>query len=357
MDHRQHGKKRILFILKKREVAGYGTWAEPGRILSSGLHNSVMFMVNMLQAMRVEVKAVTVNDNNDIDREVKAYKPTHVIVEAFWVVVEKFDVLKPLHPNVKWIVRDHSKTEFLANEGIAFGWTIGYLQRGVKVACNSPEAQSDMQVVAKQLGLGKYMVPYLPNYYPYTLDTNYEHRDNEGKMTVNVGCFGAIRPLKNHLVQIIAALRFADRHDLRLRLHINATRVEGKADPVLKNIRQLFEGLPKHKLVEHPWMEHAEFLKVIKTMDISLQVSFSETFNIVTADAVSQNVPVVGSNEIPWLPYCSVANPNDSEDIARVMTRIWTESKWVSRLRQCRQRRGLVQYNEATMREWSRNLL
>lgn len=36
-------------------------------------------------------------------------------------------------------------------------------------------------------------------------------------------------------------------------------------------------------------------------MDIGLQVSFSETFNIVGADIISQGVPLVGSTEIPWL--------------------------------------------------------
>lgn len=36
-------------------------------------------------------------------------------------------------------------------------------------------------------------------------------------------------------------------------------------------------------------------------MDVVIVTSLSETFNIVAADAISAGVPVVGSNEIPWL--------------------------------------------------------
>ena len=53
-------------------------------------------------------------------------------------------------------------------------------------------------------------------------------------------------------------------------------------------------------------------------MDAALQVSFTETFNIVAADCVSQGIPTVGSNQIEWLPSSfQVANPNSADDIAK----------------------------------------
>ena len=68
---------------------------------------------------------VQVVDNNDIDREIVKFQPTVVIIEAFWVVPDKFDILKILHPKVVLVVRNHSEIPFLANEGVAFEWLQG----------------------------------------------------------------------------------------------------------------------------------------------------------------------------------------------------------------------------------------
>lgn len=46
------------------------------------------------------------------------------------------------------------------------------------------------------------------------------------------------------------------------------------------------------------------------------QASFSETFNIVAADAVSVNVPVVTSKKVAWTAQAFHADPTDSDDIA-----------------------------------------
>ena len=348
-------RKRFLFILKKRPVGGYGDPMAPanqGKLLSSGLHNSIKFMVDMLQAMGTPAEFVSVTDNNDIDREVTAYKPTHAVIEAFWVVPEKFDVLKRIHPNVSWIVRNHSKTEFLANEGMAFGWVIGYLARDIYVACNSEEETRDLQAIARSAGYSQDLVIYLPNYYPYVVETRYADKPLVYKSEANIGCFGAIRPLKNHMVQAVAAIDFADRMKVKLNFHINGTRIEGKADAILKNLRQLFEGLPRHTLVEHPWMEHDDFLDLLSTMDISLQASFSETFNIVMADSVKANVPSICSPQISWMPWLSKANPNDAGSITRKMCTIWYEGYIARRIRQCLQRWTLHWFNRKTARAW-----
>jgi len=45
-------------------------------------------------------------------------------------------------------------------------------------------------------------------------------------------------------------------------------------------------------------MEHNDFIRVVKSMDIGMQVSLSESFNIVAADFVSNGVPLVGSPDI-----------------------------------------------------------
>lgn len=323
---------RLLFLVKRR--AGYWGLSPYGDAYSddpgyascrgTGLWNSARFVVEMLIEIGIDAKIVEVQDNNAIDREVTAYRPTHCILEAFWVVPEKFDVLMPLHPDVQWIVRDHSETPFLAQEGSPFSWVPGLMQRGVEIMCNSRRAQHDMQTIARDLDISPEIVTYGPNHYPlgpFHLPPMAANDNCCCDPLIKVSCFGAVRPLKNHMTQAIAALEFARRIGRELRFHINAGRVEGGGGPALRSMRAILG----HRLVEHPWMEHDEFVAMIATMDLSLQVSFSETFNIVTADAVQGLVPVVVSSEVPWLSSYAHADPTDAMDIAHAMERAWCE--------------------------------
>ena len=79
-------EKKVLFILKKRQSShtGYDS-------VSSGLLNSARFVSDMLNKNGIESNLVEVQDNNCIDREVSKYRPTHVIIEALWVVPSKFE--------------------------------------------------------------------------------------------------------------------------------------------------------------------------------------------------------------------------------------------------------------------------
>ena len=88
----------------------------------------------------------------------RAFAATHAIVEALWVVPEKFDVLTKLHPRVQWIVRTHSQAPFLASEGIATAWIAGYLKRGIEIMCNSAEAQAEIKAMATDFGHSESLV-------------------------------------------------------------------------------------------------------------------------------------------------------------------------------------------------------
>src|ERR1700761_7067786 len=308
---------RLLFCLKHRD----NPWGDyGGSFLSSGLRNSVTFIVDMLILQGIEAKLVEVIDNNFIDREVRSYQPTHVIIEAFWVVPEKFDVLKRLHPTVTWIVRDHSETPFIANEGMAMRWIAGYLSRGVEVDCNAPRSLADLQVVGAAYGHPN-LIGYAPNYYPVHAAGGPRHLTPKPPIaddTVRVGCFGAVRPLKNHLLQAVAALKYAHSLGKKLEFHINGTRIEGSGLPVLHNLRGLFNNARRAVLVEHEWMEHDNFVSLLQTMDICLQVSFSEPFNIVSADAAA-TTPLVVSSEVPWIGAYGQADPHAAANLCAQM--------------------------------------
>jgi hypothetical protein len=303
-------EKKVLFILKKRQSShtGYAS-------VSSGLLNSARFVSDMLNKNGIESNLVEVQDNNGIDREVSNYRPTHVIIEALWVVPSKFEVLTKLHPNVKWIIRLHSDISFLANEGIAIEWIYEYLKYdNVKISANDWETNFNFELLTDK------QFVYLPNYYPVGFFNTNKPKPITKKV-LNVGCFGAIRPLKNQLIQAVAAIDYADTYGKKLNFHINTQRIEGKGEPVLKNLRELFKNNPRHKLIEHGWLKHNEFIDLVQRMDIGLQVSFSETFNIVSADFVNNNIPVVTSNEVDWVNPVYYANPSKVESIVSRMKR------------------------------------
>ena len=314
---------KVLFILKRRE--DYNAVLHSNIGLSTGLYNSASFMNDLLVSQGIDSKLVVVADNNCIDREVSAFQPTHVIIEALWVVPQKFTVLQRLHPNVKWIIRVHSEMPFMAGEGMAMDWLGDYsLFKNIVIAMNAPRMYNEVLMYLKLKNnwddktANKHVI-YLPNYYPQTYESK---KFNKNKEYIDIGCFGAVRPLKNHLVQAFAAIEFAESIGKKLRFHINAGRIEMQGQPALNNLKGLFEQLADtgHQLINHTWVPRLEFLNVCRQMDIGLQVSFSETFNIVGADLISQGVPIVGSKEIPWAVDSCCADPTSSTAIIKKLT-------------------------------------
>ena len=309
---------KVLFILKKR--SDYDLTKNYNESLSTGLYNSAKFVDQMLYFAGIESNMVVVNDNNDIDREVTKYKPTHVIIEALWVVPEKFQILHKLHPNVKWIIRMHSEIPFIANEGNAMTWLSEYVKYdNVIIAFNAKRIFEDFKFYINTQNDWSYKkddrVIYLPNYFPQDYKIKRFNKNNE---VINIACFGAIRPLKNQLNQAIAAIKFAECVGKILHFHINIGRYEMKGDSVHKNLIGLFQELSnqKHKLIEHTWMPREEFLELCESMDIGMQVSFSETFNIVGADLISKGIPLVGSQEIGWMNPIFMSNPTNTNSIS-----------------------------------------
>lgn len=345
---------RVLFILKLR--LQYGEDAGKKTQKSAGLLNSATFVHDMLLQNGYESKLVQVVDNNSIDKEVTEYKPDIVIIEALWVVPDKFDVLQKLHPNVKWIIRLHSELPFLANEGIALDWINQYVKRkNVFISANSLDTHNDFVEYFKKTIDGDYSkkLVFLPNYYPVGNKTTPAELFWDKGETINIGCFGSIRPMKNHLIQAVAAIHYADEKKLKLRFHINAGRTEQKGEEVLKNLRALFAN-SKHELVEHGWLDRDEFIALVDTMDLGLQVSFSETFNIVSADFVDRDIPIVTSKEVDWMPLFFTADTTSTDSIINAIKRVLFYDRHLIWLDW--QRKALRQYAKNSRKIWLDNL-
>ena len=331
---------RVLSLCKKR-LDSYG--------VSYGLVNSAQFLLNALTKQGYTCKVACVVDANAIDKEVSIFKPTHVIIHAMWVTADKLAELMTKYPKVEWVVRIHSKIPFLANEGIAFDWLCKYkallaefdnfvLSGNSEMFCDDISRTLDIQVAL------------LPNVYdPVPAGSSQSKRTTKPSSEINIGCFGALRPLKNHMNQAVAAVLFADQLGQKLNFHINGTRVEQAGNQPLKNLQSFFACQSKHALVEHKWIEHPQFLDLVSTMDLGMQVSYTESFNIVACDFVHENIPIVVSPDIEWAPSLFASDPNSTTDIVAKMSVAWAGRHiGLQRLNQ----RALAKHNQYALDLW-----
>lgn len=345
--------KEVLFILKRRE--DFDPVTHTKKNVSTGLYNSASFVQEMLNDLGVKAELEVAIDNNCIDRLVTKHRPSHVIIEALWVVPSKFDILSRLHPNVKWIIRLHSEMPFMAGEGIAMDWLGDYVSNpNVYIGVNAPRMLDEVKFylkVAKKWSdeVTNDRVIYLPNYYPNQFE---QKVFDKNKNTVDVGCFGAVRPLKNHMLQAVASLKFAEKINKKLRFHINSGRIEMQGQPAMHNLMGFFQHLhgTGHEMVMHYWSPREEFLKICAKMDIGVQCSFSETFNIVCADLISVGTPILGSSEIPWSNDKYNCNPTNSDEISEMLVNIYNDPDTNVNLQQ----QGLAQYVNETKNVWGK---
>jgi hypothetical protein len=316
--------------------------------------NSATFVANALTKLNISAEVVKATDGNDVDKLVTEYNPTHVMIEAIWVTPEKLRELLNIkrHRNRRWVIRLHSRIPFIANEGIAFPWLVHYRELSMIwpqliMAPNTEDFADDLR---DTMGM---TVQYLPNIYcpPDYGNCNMSHAKERN--VINIGCFGAIRPMKNQLIQAVAAVKFANSIGKRVNFHMNGNRYEQKGEQVLKNIQAFFQAQYGHELILHDWMPHNEFIQLVKQMDVGMQVSFTETFNIVTADFVEAGVPIVGSPQIDWLPKVFQADPNSTNDICRVLA--FTQGYLGSVLKYWSSL-NLHKYNAEALRLWKKFL-
>ena len=81
-----------------------------------------------------------------------------------------------------------------------------------------------------------------------------------------------------------------------------------------------------------PWMEPEEFITFLHNeIDIGMQCSMTETFNVVNADYVTAGVPSVVSREITWASHFNKVKHLDVDEIVRIMNRVYRSKgivKW-----------------------------
>jgi hypothetical protein len=236
---------------------------------------------------------------------------THVVIMAPWISPLDLAALAMYFPNIQFAVQSHCNVGALHGDVRGVGNLRNYMDLGfsypnIHVAGNS----SRFVEWARQA----YDAPVflLPNLYPLGQRLTHAHHLNP---PINIGTFGAMRLEKNFITAVAAALAIQKYLDLAVHLHIN---VGGEVSTrrVLDTIQQMVEGVPGFTLVKHRWMPWDKFRELIRRMHILLQPSYTESFNMVTADGIANGVPSVVSTAITWAPEEWKADSDDALDIA-----------------------------------------
>jgi glycosyltransferase involved in cell wall biosynthesis len=275
---------------------------------------------------------------------------THVVISAPWLATADLAALCMLYHQVDFSVVSHSNVGFLQADpnGITLLRQAGDLQTGsinFHIAANSQKFIDWWQEVYHQ------PMRWLPNMYALSTDEYVVQRWTPGSV-LRVGSFGAIRPLKNLLTAGGAALELAQRLQTDLEFNISAGRAEGGGDTVLRGLLAMYANLPDATVVQNGWQSWPVFLRLVRSMDLLIQPSYTESFSMVTADAIGQGVPVVASDAIDWLPQRWIASNDDASEIADVASDLLFSPHV--------QKQGLaaLKYHNATgLRSWSGMLL
>lgn len=282
-----------------------------------GLGVSALHTVRVLQRAGVDVEATPAAEPKDVHDALSARPSvTHCVLEAPWVSRDAMIELLRAFPRVHFVVRSHSQIGFLQVEPSAIQLLRDLLilqenALNLSVATNSVTLKRFFETAYGGHAL------YLPNL--YDLERVTRKRDVEhSSRTLRIGSFGALRLLKNHTTAAAAALMIARKRGADLEFWVSVEDDTQGGLAVLDALRKMFAGLTWAKLVEQPWQDWATFRRTVAGMDLCLQVSMTETFNLTSADAVAEGVPCVVSPAIEWAPDYWKAEPDRLEDIVRI---------------------------------------
>lgn len=274
-----------------------------------GFHTDVWPIVNP-----ADIERRIREDQNHSQNVRLAYTPlSHVVIAAPWIPSADLYNLLVSYPSINFVVICHSDVGFLqADPGaIARLKEMAGLANSVH---NFTVAGNNERFVRWAKAAISHKFKFLPNLYDVSTFVNHSRRHHGYDRQVRIGCFGANRPLKNMVTAAAAALQIAHQRRVDVEFFVSSGRQEGGHD--IRPIEEMLRG-HRTKLVFAPWSIWPDFVKMVGTMDLLLQPSYTESFNMVTADGISQAVPSAVSQTIDWVPPNWIARADDSYDIAK----------------------------------------
>lgn len=326
-----------------RLILAYKNFAANRAVSHIGLGVTALNTSKSLLGEGVPTEVWPIVNPAELRERLAATPASHVVISAPWIPTAELARLCADFPQTQFAVTCHSNLGFLQADPNA----LRLLREGLDLR----RATHNFQMAANCRRLAAWVESVyttrcllLPNLY-HLEDPRPERKPYSGG-TLRIGAFGATRALKNLLTAAGAALRIAAAERADLEFWISSGRNEG-AGSVVEAVRQMMNGLPHVRLVENGWQTWPQFRQTVRHMHLLLQPSYTESFNVVTADGIAEGVPSVVSDAIDWAPRAWKAPVDDACAIAATGRRLlhsrWAAAKGLSALRN---------HNRVAVREW-----
>ena len=297
-------------------VLAYKNFAANRNISHIGLGVAALNTAKVLCREGYKAEVWPIMSPADLRERLAAAPAQHVIISAPWILTTELQALITAYPRTRFSVNCHSNVGFLQADrnGVRLVREAMELELGSANFHLAGNSRRFTEWIRESFGSP---CAYLPNLYWFSDEAPPPRRPfSEG--TLRVGAFGATRPLKNLMSAAGAALEISRNLRVPLELWLSAGRAEGGGETVLAAVQEMLHGLPQVKLVLNGWQSWPKFRKVVGHMHLLLQPSYTESFNMVTADGIAEGVPSVVSSAIDWAPEHWKAEVDDVLEIARV---------------------------------------
>jgi len=304
-------------------LLAYKNFAANAHVSHIGLGVSALNTAKVLKRHGLSVNVLAINSVVDLDAYLlKNPSITHVVISAAWIPVLDLGNVIIKHPDVEFAANIHSNVGFLQADanGVTLLRSYVHLARELlnfRVGGNSLKFVDWLSEAYTVEGV------FLPNLYDLdsTCQTN-KPLYNGG--TLRLGAFGASRPLKNFMTAAGAAISISKELRVPVDFWLSGGRQEGGGS-IVKAIEAMLRSQPNVTLKILNWAAWPEFLDFIETLHLMFQVSYTESFNMVTADGIARGVPSVVSEAIDWVPSRWIAHMDDPLDCARAGRNLITD--------------------------------
>jgi glycosyltransferase involved in cell wall biosynthesis len=322
-----------------------------------GLGVAALANCDYLNARGEKATVFPVRHNIDIVREITEYGKTHghplthVVISAPWLSCRDIAAIVAHFPMIQFVIVSHSNVGFLQADPSGIHLLRDYIELSRKYD-NLNVGGNNRRFVEWVSEAYDTSAVLLPNMYPVHASIVERFLHDVARIVrdgLRIGSFGAIRPLKNQLTAAAASVIIGKRLGVPVEFHLSAGREEGGGNIVLSAIQQMTADLPDFKLVLDGWASWPQFRETVASMDLLIHPSYTESFNMVTADGVSQGVPTVVSEAITWMPDSCKADSDDAVEIATVGMRLLNDGP-----REAIE--ALKQHNERAFKHWKRFL-
>lgn len=310
--------------MKKKDVRlalvfkDFAAWCRSSCV---GLHVAGFATKKVLEQHGYSVSVFPVRHNVDVVHAIDTYNETHderlthVVISAPWLSLHDMRSLLYGFPEIQFVVLSHSNVGFLQADPCGVGLLRRYHELTDEFHNFRVGGNSEKFVRWMESAYGGEAV-LLPNLYPLG---DQKIKDWSGLPPIKVGAFGALRSEKNFMTAAAAAVALQSEIGMEVELHMSAG---GEEEQSLTSqaINQMCEG--KIKIIRHPWAYWDSFIGLVESMDVLLQVSYTESFNMITADGVSVGIPSVVSPAIYWAPPSWKVDADDVNSVVKAMMRL-----------------------------------